>query len=193
MLLFIQIPRIVLLLLMITATGTICKAQTKIPNCIKDSIDKYEALVALYSYKGQPWFGVTNRTNNNISDRQIITKFYDTDCRLMATNVKGGIAGINKMTPDTVAISKVLPFITDTIKRISEQLSVKRIAVCNYKGAIVYLLTMQSVAGNRSILKITDNYYSEMGNLILTNTYIQNWQLPRKDYKIIPEVTAVNF
>lgn len=193
MLLFIQIRRIVLLLLMTPATGAICKAQAQIPKSIKDTINKYEGLVAVYSYKGQQWFGVTNKANNNISDRQVITKFYDSDCRLIATNVKGGIAGINKMIPDTVEISKVLPLISDAIKRISEQLSIKRIVVCNYRGNVVYLLTVKSDAGNRSTLKITDSYYSEMGDLILTSTYIQNWGLPRKDYKLIPEVTAVNF
>jgi hypothetical protein len=51
----------------------------------------------------------------NISDRQTIIKFYNDSCNLVCTWIKGGIAGMNKVKPDSIEKEKYLIFILNLI------------------------------------------------------------------------------
>ena len=100
-------------------------ANDSLPDCINTMKISTESVVTEYEYKGQRWFNFTKinpPTEPNISDKMYYTKFYDTGCKLVCTWTKGGIAGFNKVTPDTVQkekIKKIEIIPKDSIKKYS--------------------------------------------------------------------------
>ena len=76
-----------------------------LPRCIIEMKTTTESFVTVYEYKGQRWFVFTKinpAPEPNVSDKMNYTKFYDAACKLVCTWKKGGITGMNKVTPDTI-------------------------------------------------------------------------------------------
>jgi len=166
-----------------------------LPVCIEALQAKDSLAIAIeYRYKGQRWFMIsTNKSGvpSRISDNMTTIRFFDDSCRVVCTWKKGGIAGLNKVTPDTIDKKNLLPFVPDTIRKkaIAEKLTV--IQVCNYNKSVVYLLSKRSIAQNRSTSHFVDRYYDVHGRLVKTNSYTQAWNLPRKEAALIPELDRV--
>src|SRR6187549_3541988 len=71
-----------------------------------------------YDYKGQRWFSFTQvakAPDPKISDKMTITRIYDRNCHLQCTWTKGGIAGLNKISPDTIQKEKIKIVRIDTL------------------------------------------------------------------------------
>jgi hypothetical protein len=81
-----------------------------LPGCINEMKISTESFVTEYEYKGQRWFVFTKNNpppEPNVSDRMTNTTFYNSDCKIVGWWTKGGIAGLNKVTPDTIEKSKI--------------------------------------------------------------------------------------
>lgn len=166
-----------------------------LPLCIEALQAKDSLAIAIeYRYKGQRWFVISVKrleVPSRISDTMTTTRFLDDSCRVVCTWKKGGVAGLNRVIPDTVDKNKLFPFVPDTIRKkaIAEKITV--IQVCSYNRNIVYLLSKQTLAQNRSTYHFDDRYYDARGTLVKTNSYTQTWSLPRKEVALIPELDRV--
>lgn len=154
---------------------------TLLPPCIKLWKKNNPARVSEYNYKGQRWFVFegkqqdTLETNN--SDRQTIIKFYNDSCNLVCTWIKGGIAGMNRVKPDSIEKEKIFiiytePYpVSDTLLQIA--MSKKSIAIdrYEYKGQVLYKLIDSAQSPNelnkKGIKFISESYYNEKGNIVL--------------------------
>ena len=95
--------------LMLPARGS-SKADT-IPPSIAYIKAETGKLLTKYDYKDQQWFSYqpAEKAVTNNSDKMKTITFYDSTCQVVARWTKGGIAGLNKISPDTVDIKKIIP------------------------------------------------------------------------------------
>ena len=126
-----------------------CYAATdSLPACINTMKISTTSFVTEYEYKGQQWFVFTKihpPRENEISDKMTHTKFYDAGCKLVCTWTKGGITGMNRVTPDTVEklkIKKIEIVPKDSIKK-----------YYNYLNALPDTIIKLALAKNSSEIK----------------------------------------
>ncbi|HUM98344.1 MAG TPA: hypothetical protein PK275_10840 [Chitinophagaceae bacterium] len=152
-----------------------------LPPCINLWKKNNLARVSEYNYKGQRWFVFEGKKQDtletNISDRQTIIKFYNDSCNLVCTWIKGGIAGMNRVKPDSIEKEKIFtiysePYpVSDTLMQIA--FSKKSIAIdrYEYKGQILYKLIESALSPNelnkKGIKFISECYYNEKGKIVL--------------------------
>ena len=154
---------------------------TLLPPCIKLWKKNNPARVSEYNYKGQRWFVFESKQQDtlekNISDRQTIIKFYNDSCNIVCTWTKGGIAGMNRVKPDSIEKEKIFmiysePYsVPETLLQIA--LSKKSIAIdrYEYKGQVLYKLIDSAQSPNelnkKDIKFISEYYYNEKGKIVL--------------------------
>ncbi len=160
-----------------------------LPLCIKNQMDSNRLNVTEYEYKGQRWFSLTSEEKESkVSDKMIRTTFYDMHCQLVGYWVRGGIAGLNKLTPDTIEKAKIIIIQTikfDTVqKKDTNYLPEPVIKIANllhgisiqeylYNGEKLYLINVPLTIArrnellNKGIATIDEPYYNEKGKIII--------------------------
>ncbi len=146
-----------------------------LPACIKARKLSDKNLVTEYEYKGQRWFVFTETLQpkeNNTSDNIYITKFFDASCRLVCTWTKGGIAGLNKVTPDTIEKANIKKVETDK-KDTSRKSNTISIALPD---------TIVKLALAKNIREIHEYFYKD--KILYTFLYPLHHQLPRDTHYV---------
>jgi len=164
-----------------------------IPPCINTIKIETGHILSKYDYKGQCWFSFTNpvdTTENKNSDKMTTTLFYDANCNVVARWQKGGIAGLNKITPDTIDKKMIVMIRTikfDTLQkkdsgsnRLPEPVAkaadlIHGISIQEYMyiGQRLYLIYTPLTATNRrellnkGIVTVDEPYYDEKGKIII--------------------------
>ena len=164
-----------------------------IPPCINTIKIETGRILSTFDYKGQHWFSFTNPADTlekNNSDQMTTRVFYDANCNIVARWQKGGIAELNKITPDT--IDKKMITLTGTIKFDTLQKKdtdnnylpepVIKIAGLRYginiqeylyKGQRLYHVNVPLTAIKRKelldkgIITVDEPYYDEKGKIII--------------------------
>ena len=161
-----------------------------LPPCIAEMKISTESFVTEYKYKGQRWFVFTKINpprENRISDKIYNTKFYDANCKLVCTWTKGGIAGFNKVTPDTIEKAKIKKIeiiqkdtikkyltnsnaLPDTILKLALAKNVEEVKEYVYRDKILYTFhypLYKNKLPKKDSLIIDYPYYDETGKMIL--------------------------
>ncbi|MBA3674490.1 MAG: hypothetical protein H0W75_05950 [Chitinophagaceae bacterium] len=167
-------------------------AVDSLPACILKMKQKDSLLIVdKYDYKGQQWFSMRRMLNlkeSQMSDRMNHLEFYNEDCKIVCTWTKGGIAGLNKVTPDTIEkakIKKIEILLKDSIKKypvnsnalpgtivkMALAKNVQEIVEYLYQDKILYefrypLYYKQELPKKGSVT-IDDPYYDKNGKVIL--------------------------
>jgi hypothetical protein len=162
------------------------------PPCIKSKVDSNRLNVSEYDYKGQRWF-VTAKANakvENYPDKLTTLQFYNENCKLVCIWQKGGVAGLNKVTPDTIDKKKIILIRSikfDTLKKKDTSINylpgpVIKIADLRhgitiqeymYMGQRLYLINVPLTIDqrkeliNKGIVTVDDPYYDEKGKTII--------------------------
>lgn len=188
-------------------SGNCNAAADSLPACINTMKISTESVVTEYEYKGQRCFVLTKINppcENEVSDKITSTKFYNANCKLVCTWTKGGIAGFNKVTPDTIEkakIKKIKIVLEDTIKKPSANLTalpdtivklalaknVQEVKEYVYRDKILYTFRYPPYTKRltkEDSLIIDYPYYDESGKVILTkksafltmNSRAEYWQ-----------------
>lgn len=164
-----------------------------IPPCINTMKIETGRILSEFDYKGQYWFSFTNPDDtikNNNSDKLTTWSFYDANCKLVARWQKGGVAGLNKITPDTIDKKKIILIRTlqfDTLQKketsinhlpgpvvkVADSLHGMSIQEYKYKGQRLYLVHVLLTAIqrkellNKGIVTVDEPYYDEKGKIII--------------------------
>lgn len=186
----------IILILAVSCCSNLFAATDSLPSCVASQLQIEPRTVTYYDYKGQKLYSYKTiyqaRPSNN-SDQMTTTRFYDSNCRLVCTWTKGGIAGLNKMIPDTIQKDKIIAIRTDTL----DTVVVKKLAVItslpdnisklaglkksnwieesNYKGN--YIFRFQNPADNPTTSKVTfaGAWFDEKGKPIPAVPTGQTW------------------
>ena len=175
----------------IILSGNCYAATDSLPACINTMKISTESFVTEYQYKGQRWFVFTKINpprENEVSDKITHTKFYGANCKLVCTWTKGGITGINKVTPDTIVKAQIkrkeitskdtirklyiIPAtLPDTILKLALANNCSEIKEFLYQDKILYnfrypIYYKQQLPEKGSVT-IDDPYYDISGNVIL--------------------------
>ncbi|MEO7046717.1 MAG: hypothetical protein ABI091_15535 [Ferruginibacter sp.] len=163
------------------------------PACFEKIKDSSIKNFYRYTYKGQIWYmAQTENIKQTSPDKKSICHFYDEHCKLVCTiSSGGGFVNMHTVVPDSVQEAALQPYVPEKIKLLAIQKKVTVISICNYQNNTVYLISQRRVAGNRNTSNFIDEYYCENGVLIKINNYIQQWNLPRRDRQLIPEIILV--
>ncbi len=159
------------IIFLISATLLYCysyasPAADSLPSCIlkmkhKDSL----LIVDKYDYKGQEWFCLRRMLTlkaSQISDRMYRLEFYNKDCKLVCTQIKGGIAGLNKLLPDKTKIVKIPEKVPEKILLLATNNNAASITEYEYLGQILYFLNKLNDWGPPKKI-IIDSYYDKNG------------------------------
>ena len=145
-------------------------AVDSLPACIlkmkqKDSL----IMVNQYDYKGQRWFGMRRMLTlkeSQISDRMYHLEFYNKDCQLVCTWIKGGIAGLNKVLPDTIDKTKII-IVPDKVPEKIMQLALLNnaayITEYEYLGQSLYFLYKNKDKNAQKEMINIEPYYDKNG------------------------------
>ncbi len=166
-----------------------CYANDTLPPCIDSISFAQHKTFTEYDYKGQRWFSLSSEEKESkASDKMIRTTFYDLHCQLVGYWVRGGIAGLNKLTPDTIEKAKIIIIRTikfDTVqKKDTSYLPEPVIKIANllhgisiqeymYNDQRLYFINVPLTANRRNELRnkgiaTTDEpYYNEKGMIII--------------------------
>ncbi|MEO5948601.1 MAG: hypothetical protein ABIP79_17430 [Chitinophagaceae bacterium] len=97
-------------------------AVDSLPACILKMMQKDSFLtVDKFDYKGQQWFSISRiltLKESQISDRMYQLKFYNDNCQLICTWTRGGIAGFNKVSPDSIDKTKIIKVAKKVLEKI---------------------------------------------------------------------------
>jgi hypothetical protein len=168
--------------------GMNVKAATdSLPPCISNSLQIEPRIVTQYDYKGQRLFSYKTSAQtkpNNNSDQMSTIRFYDYNCRLVFTWIKGGVAGLNKTMPDSIQKEKIItirvdtldtivvrktqstPVLPDTIAKLALKKNSGWIEESSYKGNYYY--RFETPASNSTSQKTTFGgpYYNEKAIIV---------------------------
>ena len=175
----------------IILSGNCYAATDSLPPSINTMKISTESFVTEYEYKGQRWFMFTKINpplENKISDKIYNTKFYDANCKLVCTWTKGGIAGFNNVTPDTIEKAKIkkveiaqkdtiknpsanLTALPDTIIKLALAKNVQEVEEYVYRNIILYNFNYQLYNNHqlpeKGKVTIDEPYYDKNGKVIL--------------------------
>jgi hypothetical protein len=181
---------ILFLISFISYTETYAAIDSTLPPCIKSKVDSNRLNVSEYDYKGQRWF-ITAKANakvENYPDKMTILQFYNDQCKPVCIWRKGGIAGLNKVTPDSIDKSKIILLRTikyDTLPKqdssyLPEPVAKQACIVYGisiqeylYKGQKLYLINVPLSATkrkellNKGIVTVDESYYDEKGKVVI--------------------------
>ena len=176
-----------------------------LPPCIDSIKKKTAATVEEYDYKGQRWFVIAPKAKipvPNNSDQMFYIKFYDNTCRLVCTWTKGGIAGFNKVAPDTIEKEKILRITTldslqkntpglsslpDTIIKIGLSKNSTNIQQYYFNGQMLYSINKPLTPGMRQELlakginTVDESYYDKTGKIIILHKRALEGSFMRSD------------
>lgn len=171
--------------------------QSSFPGCLQKNAGDSTLSVQEYYYKGQIWYGVTPKNIKKVSDYMATTQLFDTACGIIGNWKKGGIAGLNKISPDTIDTKKLWlrqshPFIIpDTIRIIATQQHASSIDAYTYKGEPLYSMPPKKILSpaekNKKIIR--EYYYRADGSVVLiykraaeaSFMRAQGWETPGAD------------
>lgn len=163
--------------------GMNVKAATdSLPPCISNVLHIEPRIVTQYDYKGQRLFSY--KTNyqpklQNNSDQMSTIRFYNYNCQLVFTWIKGGVAGLNKTIPDSIQKEKIItirvdtldtivakkmqspPALPDTIAKMALQKNSGWIEESSYKGNYYYRLEAPAPNSNSQKTTFGGPYYNE--------------------------------
>ncbi|MEJ7674277.1 MAG: hypothetical protein WKF59_16680 [Chitinophagaceae bacterium] len=131
----------------------------------KDSL----LIVDKYDYKGQQWFSMRRMLTlkeSQMSDRMYHQEFYNKDCKLVCTLTKGGIAGLNKVLPDTIDKTKIIKVggkVPENIMQLAIKYNGISISIYEYLGQPLYLLKFQYSRLHNPKQIIRESYYDKNG------------------------------
>ena len=168
--------------------GVSNKADT-IPPCIAHIKKETGKRLTKYEYKGQYWFSYQplEKVVDNNSDKMTTITFYDSTCQVVARWTKGGIAGLNKISPDTVDKKKIIPLwaekpdtvtaktaaktpvantLPDSITRMALSKKINWIEESNCKEVTLYRFEKVTSGNNSSKIEFAGLYYNEQGKAI---------------------------
>ncbi len=161
-----------------------------IPPCINTIKIETGRILSKFNYKGQYWYSFTNPADtieNNISDKMTTRFFYDANCKLVCTWTKGGITGMNKVTPDTIEKAKIKKIeivpkdsikkqsansntLPGTIVKMAIAKNIEEVKEYLYQDKILYTfrypLSFKHLPEKGSVT-IDNPYYDEKGKVIL--------------------------
>lgn len=180
-----------------------------LPACIDSIKNKTSATVAVYDYKGQHWFVVAPKAKTpptNYSDQMTYIKFYNSNCQLVCTWTKGGIAGLNRVTPDSIEKEKIKlltqPMPPDTIQKIARLKNAFDIQEYSYNGKKLYCLTSKipsvTELAKKGISTKSEPYYDETGKLIATfkratsGTFMRSQHWEPSSFQTTPPIKTKN-
>lgn len=152
-----------------------------IPPCIAYMKTETGKLLSKYEYKGQHWFALqaSLKVTDNNSDKMTTITFYDSTCKTVARWTKGGIAGLNKVTPDTIDKKSIIPLwaekdtvvkqtsdykkytLPDTIQKMVILKKVKWIRQSDCAGKIYYNFQDLSKSGAGNTIAFETMNYNE--------------------------------
>jgi hypothetical protein len=154
-----------------------------IPSCIESMKISTGRLLTKYEYKGQYWFAFHPflKVIDNNSDKMTTITFYDSTCKIIARWTKGGIAGLNKVTPDTIDKKSIVSLwaekdtvvketagykkylLPDTIQKMAIQKKIKWIQQSDCLGKKYYNFQLLSKTNTGSGIAFETMYYNEQG------------------------------
>jgi hypothetical protein len=154
--------------------------QDTIPPCITHIKTETGKRITKYEYKGQYWFAFQSslKVVDNNSDKMTTITFYDSTCRVVARWTKGGIAGLNKVTPDTVDKKNIIPLwaekdtvskqiadykkysLPDTIQKMAILKKAKWIQQSDCAGKIYYNFQLLSTTNTGSTISFENMNYN---------------------------------
>lgn len=186
----------ILLILTVSCCSNLFAATDSLPSCVGQVLQVEPRIITYYDYKGQKLYSYkttyqTRSTNN--SDQMTTTHFYDSNCRLVCTWTKGGIAGLNKIVPDSIQKDKIIIICTDTVDTVEIKKlvtitslpdSIVKLAILkksnwieenNYKGN--YIFRFQNPADNPTTSKVTfaGAWYDEKGKPVSASPSGKTW------------------
>ncbi len=161
----------------------------QLPACIA-AIQAKDSLVTIteYRYKGQRWFAIGKKASHpeqNNSDKMSTINFYNDSCKIVCSWKKGGIAGLNKVFPDSVQKEKIILADTTTedsnkitnSQKVSLPDSIEKLARLKksswieetiYDGKLVYRFPNLSDKKTPSKITFVNPFYDENGIIVTT-------------------------
>jgi hypothetical protein len=141
-----------------------------LPSCIT-TMKRNDSLVtsAEFEYKGQQWFLIGKKTTQpakNYPDKMTTTKFYNNNCQLVCTWTRGGIAGLNKVLPDTIdktKIIKVAEIVPEKIMELAIKNNAASITEYQYLGQPLYFLNKGNDRNAPKEMIVIEPYYDKNG------------------------------
>ncbi len=183
--------KIIILFIILSISFSICYGYSNVdslPACIlkikqKDSL----LIVDKYDYKGQRWFVMRRMLTlkeSQMSDRMYHLEFYNKDCKLVCTWIKGGFAGLNKVLPDTIDKTKIIKIAEKVPEKIM-QLAIKNnaasISEYQYLGQTLYFLHINHTYNSPKDTIIIKPYYDNTGRVIIFLKRVTNPDFTRTE------------
>ncbi|MEJ7826597.1 MAG: hypothetical protein WKF91_00315 [Segetibacter sp.] len=150
-------------------------AVDSVPACILKMKQKDSLLIVdKYDYKGQQWFCLRRMLTlkeSQISDQMYHLEFYNKDCKLVCTQVKGGIAGLNKVKPDSIDKTKIVKVTDEKVPEKIMLLAIKNNAASiteyEYQGQTLYFLFKEKDRKAQKMMIVIEPYYDKTGTEIM--------------------------
>jgi hypothetical protein len=164
---------------------TFASIQDTIPPCIIHIKTETGKLITKYEYKGQYWYAFrpsAMKVIDNTSDKMTTITFYDSTCHVVGRWTKGGIAGLNKVSPDSIQKDKIVPLwaekdsivaaiknktptLPDTIQKLALLKKSDWIEEGFYQGKNIYRFQTNVTKLGGSNITFKGAYYSEDGKI----------------------------
>jgi hypothetical protein len=146
-----------------------------IPACLEEKAKDSTWLIQHYYYKGQLWYGFSRKNTAKVSDYLATIRLANGDCDTVGQWKKGGIAGLNRLTPDTIDVKKLWLrqfhsfLLPDTIRSIAKQQHAFSVDAYIYKGEALYLMAVKKILtpAEKSKKIIREYYYRIDGTVAL--------------------------
>ena len=186
----------IILILAVSCCSNLFAATDSLPPCVGPVLQVEPRIVTQYNYKGQQLYSykTTNQTRpQNASDQMTTIRFYDSNCQLVFTWTRGGIAGLNKLTPDSIQKEKIITIRTDTldtlvakklqpltnlpdgIAKLAIQKKSYWIEENNYKGNYIYRFQNPADTASTSKVIFVGSWYDEKGKAIPVSPSGKTW------------------
>ncbi len=174
---------LIIYIILFAGCGCRATAQDSLPPCIVHLSTKEPVLFYQYEYKGKQLFSFKTaeqlaNEKKNISDKMVTTRYYDYNCQLFCTTIKGGVAGLNKIMPDSVEKTKIIlvntivsdtivakkaipaPALPDTIAQLFKQKKIDWIEEITSDGKRLFRFQLKTT---NSKIVFAGPYYTESG------------------------------
>jgi hypothetical protein len=162
-----------------------------IPSCIAYMKTETGTLLTKYEYKGQHWYALrpsANKVIDNNSDKMTTIAFYDSTCHVVGYWTKGGIAGLNRITPDSIQKEKIkllwtekdstkkknttpkTPVLSDTIAKMSVAKGATWIEETSCKEDTLYRFENKKAVKDNGVRVFDGLYYNKEGKAVPEGT-----------------------
>ncbi len=183
--------KIIILFIILSISFSICYGYSNVdslPACILKMKQKDSLLIVdKYDYKGQQWFVMRRMLTlkeSQMPDRMYHLDFYNKDCKLVCTHTKGGFAGLNKVSPDTIDKTKIIKIAEKVPEKIM-QLAIKNnaasISEYQYLGQPLYFLHINHPYNSSKDSIVIKPYYDIRGKVIIFLKRVTNPDFTRTE------------